>query len=394
MKDSEFRAEVGWPRVSFEEPDWRDSWRRYKAAVVPAIAGLDVVGQLSPGVIADVASAQQRVSDFDRQLTERFGIRDLGTISTVLMRTESASSSQIEHITASARQLALAEIGESRSSNAKLVTNNLRAMASALTLAQAVDVSALVAMHEALMEDTDPRPGLRGEHVWIGVSGSSPIGADFIPPHHTRVADALADLVRFVGQTSGLPLAKAAVAHAQFETIHPFVDGNGRVGRALVHAMLRRDGVAEHLTVPVSAGLLADTRGYIEALGAYRQGEVEPIVAQFARAAHRSVEVGAELLERLSAVQADWRTRVNARSDSVVWRLIDALASSPAVTARLVMERDQVSRPAALAGIQLLVDAGILRKVSTGKRNQVWVATEATEVFDRVAEMVGRRRAF
>src|ERR1700712_2801977 len=124
----------------------------------------------------------------------------------------------------------------------------------------------------------------RAEQVWIGGDSFGPHGAAFIPPHHDHVPAPMADLVEFT-RAADLPLlSQAALAHAQFETIHPFPDGNGRTGRALIHAMLRSHGLTRNVTVPVSAGLLTDTVGYFEALTAYRSGEPAEIVEKLANA--------------------------------------------------------------------------------------------------------------
>jgi Fic family protein len=95
----------------------------------------------------------------------------------------------------------------------------------------------------------------------------------FNPPHHDHVPVLIDDLVAFARRTDIPLLTQAAVAHAQFETIHPFPDGNGRTGRALIHSMLRGHGLTHNVTVPVSAGLLTDTSAYFDALTAYREGE-------------------------------------------------------------------------------------------------------------------------
>lgn len=84
-------------------------------------------------------------------------------------------------------------------------------------------------------------------------------------------------------------LVQVAIAHAQFETIHPLNDGNGRTGRTLVHALLRHSGVTRTMTVQVSAGLLIDTSGYFQALTDYREGYVEPIIHQFINASFRAI---------------------------------------------------------------------------------------------------------
>src|SRR5690606_3022164 len=138
-------------------------------------------------------------------------------------------------------------------------------------LADRLDSASILAMHRALLADVDPDHAgrWRTEQVWIGGGHLDPHLADFIPPHHTRVPAAVDDLVAFVDRDDVPVLAHAALAHAQFETIHPFTDGNGRTGRALVQAMLRRGRLTRSVTVPVSAGLLADPGAYFAALTAY-----------------------------------------------------------------------------------------------------------------------------
>ncbi|NKX52861.1 Fic family protein, partial [Arthrobacter deserti] len=179
----------------------------------------------------------------------------------VLLRSESASSSEVENLTSSAKQVALAEIGQSKSDNARLVVANLRAMTAAIELSDRLDETSILAMHDALLRDTAPEytGRWRNEQVWHGGGGISPHAASFVPPHHTRVPGLMADLVAFAGRTDVPVLIQAATAHAQFETNHPFPDGNGRTGRALLQGMLRHGGLTRNVTVPVSAGLLQDT---------------------------------------------------------------------------------------------------------------------------------------
>jgi hypothetical protein len=99
-----------------------------------------------------------------------------------------------------------------------------------------------------------------------------PREAMFVPPHHSRVLAAIDDLLRFAQRDDIPALPQIALAHAQFGTIHPFTDGNGRTGRALIQAILRRKGLTRNVTVPVLAGLLTDTDSYFAALTAYREG--------------------------------------------------------------------------------------------------------------------------
>ncbi len=165
----------------------------------------------------------------------------------ILLRTESASSSEVENLTSSAKQVALAEIGASRSGNARLVVANVRAMKAAIILSDRLDESAIIEMHEALLSDSAPAVvgRWRDEQVWIGGGSVSPHSASFVPPHHDRVEALMADLIGFTRRTDVPVLAQAAIAHAQFETIHPFPDGNGRTGRAIIQSMLRAGRVTQ-----------------------------------------------------------------------------------------------------------------------------------------------------
>lgn len=135
----------------------------------------------------------------------------------------------------------------------------------------------------------------------------------FVPPHPDRVATAIHDLERFLSRDDLPVLVQAAVAHAQFETIHPFPDGNGRTGRALVHSLLRGRGLTRRVTVPVSAGLLADTSSYFDALTAYRDGIPEPIVERLASASFAAIYNGRVLVDELRSLRAGWDDAISTR---------------------------------------------------------------------------------
>ena len=142
-------------------------------------------------------------------------------------------------------------------------------------------------------------------------------------------------------------MAQVAIAHAHFETIHPFPDGNGRTGRALIHALLRSKGVIEHVTVPVSAGLLVDTEGYFRSLDAYRQGDAEQVVRVLCEAVLLATANARHLVGDLAQLLADWQGQLKVRSDSVVWRLLTGLPGQPVVNAEFVASRFAVSDVAA-----------------------------------------------
>ena len=180
--------------------------------------------------------------------------------------------------------------------------------------------------------------------------------------------------------------------HYQFEAIHPFTDGNGRTGRALVQAMLRRGGVTTSVTAPVSAGLLHDVERYFAALTSYRAGDVEPIVTVFAEAATAAVRNGAELADDIRGVRARYdHALAGLRSHSGARKATEALFEHPVVNAELVANRGEMSMPAAYRALEALVERGIVVPGHSKKRNRVWVAVDITDALDRFAARAGRR---
>ncbi|WP_405165127.1 Fic family protein [Nocardia sp. NBC_01499] len=315
-------------------------------------------------------------------------------MSAVLLRTESAASSQIENLTVGARQLALAELGKHTNRNARIVTANVRAMEAAVELSRTVDADTLLTMHRALLESSNPGHAgqWRTEQVWIGGSNIGPHVADFVPPHHERVPDAITDLIGFVRRDDIPLVVQIALAHAQFETIHPFTDGNGRTGRALVHAMLRGKGLTQHVTVPISAGLLVNTTAYFEALNRYRAGDAAPIVRQFVDAVFFAIGSGTDLVEQLSSIRAEYREKTTARSDSIVWRVIDVLVAQPVIDNPYVMRSFEVSNVAAQRAIDRLVESGVLHEISQRSRDRVWQADHILTALDDFAAGIRRVR--
>jgi len=353
--------------------------------------------QIDPDVAARAEDARAAITRFDAELSAMFD-GELAPLSAVLLRTESASSSQIENITVGARALSLADVGLAKfGSNARLVQANVEAMNRALELTGPLTPGHILAVHEALMHGQDRAdPGqFRDHQVWIGGTDYSPHRADFVPPLDSRINTSIKDLCAFSERTDLPLLAQAAIAHAQFETIHPFNDGNGRAGRALVHVMLRNGGATTRTTVPVSAGLLSDTDAYYDALTAYRSGDPNPIIEEFSRAAFAAVRNGEQLATDLMTLHDGWANNLRARRDAVAWRVLPFLLRQPSVTSKLVQETFNVTQPAADNALRQLQDAGALSKPETDhdegqKRNVVWQATEVLEALDRFGERARR----
>lgn len=392
--------ESGWPPLTYETLPWtakyethatsRSERRKhqgpYQAAITPTIAG--VTFDLPCEVAAKVGEASAELARFDELMGG-----ETGHFSAVLLRSESAASSRIENLTASARAIAEAELGTSHRKNAAEVMANTRTMIAALELAGNIRGTSVLAMHRALMLETDPTNAgrWRTEQVWIGGGNLGPHLALFVPPHHDRVANAIADLVKFIERDDLPVLAHAALAHAQFETIHPFTDGNGRTGRALVQAMLRHGQLTRNVTVPVSAGLLSDTGAYFDALTTYRLGDPIPIVTQFADAAFKAVANGRQLVDELRQIRQRWQQLIKARSDSAVWRLVDLLLRRPVVNARVIAEELDLDVGNVHRYINPLLEAQILVESLDVKRNQVWRAAEVLAALDAFAARAGRR---
>jgi Fic family protein len=390
-----------WPALDYEDHQWdidecvpisRTARRRhqgpYRAALVPQIAREQL--RLPPELTATVEDAATEIARFDTEV----GL-EIAPFASVLLRSESAASSKIENLTATARAIAEAELGPyGRSKNAKQIVANVRAMDAAVALADRIDADAILEMHHALLVGSAPDTAgqWRNEQVWIGGSNYGPHDAVFVPPHHNHVAVAIDDLVTFIARDDIPILAHAAIAHAQFETIHPFPDGNGRTGRALLHAQLRNKRLTRHVTVPVSAGLLADTDSYFEALTAYREGDPLLIVDRVANATFTALGNGRRLVAELRDLRADWTERIGrVRRDATIWRAIEAVIRHPVINARFLADELGVAPPNVYRTIERLVEADILGEFSDRKANQLWQAPEVLAALDAFAARAARR---
>lgn len=379
-----------WPAISHEARPWERNGdevasRRalrlargdYQAAIPPFIASASA--PLSPDTLALADDASQELTRFDAEA----GLI-AAPFASILLRTESASSSEVENLTSSARQVALAEIGRAGSANAQLVVANVRAMHAAIDLSAHINELSILAMHDALLRKSAPHlvGQWRSEQVWIGGGGISPHAAEFVPPHFSRVPKLMADLVAFAARTDIPVLAQAALAHAQFETIHPFPDGNGRTGRALIQSMLRAGGLTRNVTVPVSAGLLGNTSAYFDALTSFRRGQPNDIVISLAEASFAAVANGRTLVRDIRNTTQAWDAAIRARSDSSVHRVKEYLLRQPVVSAQSIATELALSDVAAQASIDMLSAAGILTQIGSGRRNRIWQAQEVLDALD------------
>jgi Fic family protein len=391
-----------WPALGQEQREWisrfnTDDLTRaqrerirlpYSAAITTPMAGLRI--DVPSDLAADADEATQLLTRFDAEV----GPAGL-PFASILLRTESASSSEIEHLTSGARAIAEAELGERDTGNAAQIVRNVRSMEAALTLADNIDGQSIIEMQTALLGSFAPEltGGWRNEQVWIGGGSLSPHLADFVPPHHERVAQAMDDLVAFIARLDIPTLAQVAIAHAQFETIHPFPDGNGRTGRAVVQAMLRHAEVTKNITVPVSAGLLHDVDGYYDALDSYRRGDFRPIIAAFARAAGYAVTNGRQLVRDIAGIEAEWEEKmVGLRSDATARRVAMLAIAHPVLNYETVTQELSIAPTTTFRALETLTDRGVLRAANSQRRNRIWLAEPVLNSLDDFAARAGRRR--
>ncbi|MEU3009916.1 Fic family protein [Nocardia asteroides] len=357
----------------------------YRAAIAPPIAEQTVC--LPSDVLAAADAATVEIARFDTLVGA-----DLTPFGAILLRTESASSSQIEHLTSGAKAIALAEIGGTDQRNAVEIVGNVRAMRTAMNVAGEIDERLLLEMHAALMVHEPESAGRwRSQQVWIGGDNVGPHGAAFVAPHHARVPGSIDDLLRFIRRDDIPALAHTALAHAQFETIHPFIDGNGRTGRAMMHAMLRSKGVTEQATVPIAAGLLTRVDDYFAALTAYRAGDLAPIVHQVAEATLIALGNARLLVADIHRIRERWESVVRARRGSTPWRLIDVALRQPVFDATTAAGALGITDSNAVRAINALVEVGVLTEFTGMRRNRLWQAREVLDALDDFAHRAGKR---
>jgi Fic family protein len=378
----------------------------YDAYVPDPLVGRTFV--LDGEVAADVVDAEVGIT---RLNAEAGALIDTEALARILLRAEAVASSRIEGLEIGARRLLHAEVmrGLNQAAadvSATEVLGNIDAMVFALGRVgpgDPITVDLLLDVHRRLVAGTrlEHHGGrLRDEQNWIGGSDYNPCSAVFVPPPPDFVPDLMRDLCTFCS-TNELPaVAQAAIAHAQFETIHPFVDGNGRTGRALIHMILRRRGLALRVLPPVSLVLATWARTYVDGLMGYRIiGEstsdqaVEGInvwVGRFAAACSRAVTDATFYEDRARQLQEDWRSRLGTiRAKSGTDLLVQKLPGAPVLTvASAAALIGRTFQPAADA-IGRLEKAGILKQVNIGKRNRAFEAPEVIEAFTTLERQLG-----
>ena len=391
-----------WPCVTYETAPWHfdpdalegvsKSARRkigstYQAAVPSFIAEQEVT--LPPEVETRIQEVLVLLGRFDgEQRAKGYQLPNL------LLRSESSASSQIESLTSSARNVALAELSDSAPANARLVAGIIAAMNRALDLPDGITVEGILSIHEALINRSGQTFGgqLRDEQVWVGGTPYSPHGATFVPPVAERVPSLLEDLVAFASRRDVGPVAKAAIIHAQLETIHPFIDGNGRTGRTLIHKVLRDEGALTYATLPVSAGLLHNIDAYLDSIAGYQQGDIAGVVSQLADALELSCQVGYRASRELDATMEEWESTMTERRGSRIRELPALLVRQPVVDVAFVARELSISPRAASSLVNKACEYGMIRPMGNRRRGEFYQSDAILAVLDQISDVQGIKR--
>lgn len=362
-------------------------------------------------VAADIADAETAIAHMDMETT---ALVDTEALARMLLRAEAVASSRIEGLEVGAKRLLRAEAARSLQARSSDVTateilGNIDAMVYGVRrvgFGDAITVELLLEVHRRLVVEThlEPYAGqLRGVQNWIGGNSYNPCSAAYVPPPPEEVEKLFEDLCAFCN-TDELPaVAQAAIAHAQFETIHPFVDGNGRTGRALIHLVLRERGLARHVLPPVSLVLATAARSYIDGLTRFRYigspnsrkatSGVNEWIAHFAGACTRCVSDANAFQAQATLLETQWRERLGRiRANSATDLLLRRLPGAPILTvhsAEALLGR--TFKPTHDA-IERLVEAGILKPVTIDKRSRAYESPEIIDAFTALERQAGEPR--
>lgn len=356
--------------------------------------------ELDAPAVAALGTAATALGELKGRLADRSNV-DL--LTRTLARREAVHSSQIEGTRSNLRDVLAYEITRSADGSVPdvVVTERyVEALQRGLDAVRergraGIDLELVCAMHAQLMRD-EPDDFAKGQYrerqVWIG--GTARIeDATFVPAPPARIEPGMRELETSMLQyapreddvASLPPLQQLAIAHAQFETIHPFLDGNGRVGRLLMPLILAAEG---YPPLYVSGALLRNRTGYYDALNQVQlRGNWSPWITLVSRAVVECTRDAIAIALDFDAMLANWQEKLGSfRSDSVARRLAPLLLGHPVVDAARVAQLMDVSDRSARTGIDALVEKGILSLQGERKRNRVWEARALIDRLNRAPE--------
>jgi Fic family protein len=382
-----------WPTHRLEARHWHQTNRggtredrtlsEIRVSLPPRIALQKLT--LGSETVAQLEAAMRQITILDG--THASTLQPLGIL---LLRTESVASSKIESVEASLDDYARALHGiRSNPSAVSMVaaTNALDTMISNVSPGGRIELTDITAAHAVLMANDTAEAGyagrLRDVQNWIGGSDYSPRNALYVPPPPETVGTYMSDLLDFVNRDDLPVLAQGAIAHAQFESIHPFTDGNGRIGRALINTIFRRRGATSRIVIPLASALVARRDHYFDLLGDYRAGEIQPLLTAFSHACRVAASESVATAARLEAIPGEWRGLTGpVRADSATGRLLTQLPARPVISSEEACSTIGSARSSVFAAIARLHEAGVLRPLTDRKRDQVWGAGAVLDELD------------
>jgi Fic family protein len=396
-------------RGAFEKATWtpdfaRGGGRRPQGGeyerYIPAL-----IADATPSLSASTATLSERAGMAVRDLNEHAAsLASLEGLGRQLMRSEALASSWIEGLQLSHRKLAQATIPQLAQHKASEVMGNVNAMERAVEIGARLDEftpADIKDIHRRLaVGQYSPIAKIAGEfrneQGWIG--GTTPVTAKYVGPPREMIEELMEDLCQFMNRDDISPVTQAAVAHAQFELIHPFGDGNGRVGRALIHTIFRRRGLAKNYVPPISIVLGANKDAYIAGMDRYQESQVEgppsekldEWITHFARAVETSARHAQDFSDQVHDLQQRWRAQVGqVRSDAAVLQIIAMLPSYPYITTQIGMKETGKTRRAVLDAFEVLEGTGALTRHRNQRKGDSWEAKELFTLLDEFEHAVG-----
>lgn len=360
---------------------------RFEASRPPDIASMEFV--LPPKLISESEAALDEISRLDTE----YGAH-LAPLSAMMLAAEAIASSKIEGVYATVEEYLRAMLG-TRSNRSALALFHAAEAIDHLLRNDISDHHVLDA-HRMLMAEAGLEAISAGKYRavqnWVGGSDHSPRGALHIPPPAHEVPRLMQDVLVFSRRRDIPVLIQAAIMHAQFESIHPFTDGNGRIGRAMISALLRQRGPIHHIIVPLAAALLARRDDYFHTLRAYREGNAAPIVRLITQSMRVAAQESLLTAHRLMGMPEEWAFNAGLpRHNSAAGRIIQRLAETPILSYQDLEQAMGISASASHRALGLLHESGVIHRLIGNQRNRIWVASDVVDELEGLEQRIGER---
>lgn len=364
----------------------RSTEMEYQAALPLLIAERSVA--VPDDLSARISALLVEMARFDVELGQR-----ADNVPTMLLRSESSASSQIDRLTSTAQSVALAELYPKASSDARLVVANMIATQRALELPAGLSLEGIVEIHDLLLDNSHLEnqtnsafEKLRQKPVWLGGTSFTPHTALFVPPAFQHVPEYMADLIEFGTRSDLNPVVKAAILYAQFQTVHPFLTANGQTGRALIHHIFRAEGVLSSTLIPVSVGFLHNVDSLINALQSYREGDPLVIIEELVSALELALFVSRVTETSIESLLEDWDSLVGHRKGSKIRQLPKTLVKQPVVNSAYLADSLGVTQRTATTLILRACEYGMLRHMGKRQRGDFYQSDAIINVLDEINE--------